>query len=266
MSELKFSVIIPTFNSSLGIKKTIDSLINQTLEFKENIELIIVDNDSIDDTEHICKEYKQKYPNNIQFIKNKSKIAKNIGIENANGEYIAFLENNNYFSQNTLENVLKFIETNDECDVITIPIYYYKNGRKEHYLDYPIKDTALIDLLKNPEYDQFIWAGSFVKNRSIKQICFLNEYNENITFLNEILINNPKLGICKNGSLHVENIEEKLLPDEEYEFSSYEYDQFVNDNLMNLINKSQKKFFKVPKFIQYALLNHINWLSTIRAI
>ena len=57
LNEFKFSIILPTHNSASGIEKTLESLINQTLDFKENIEAIIIDNNSIDNTEKICKKY-----------------------------------------------------------------------------------------------------------------------------------------------------------------------------------------------------------------
>ena len=48
LSEFKFSIIIPTHNSAEGIERTLTSLINQTLDFKKNIEAIVVDENSAD--------------------------------------------------------------------------------------------------------------------------------------------------------------------------------------------------------------------------
>ena len=110
MSEFKFSIIIPTHNSAEGIEKTLNSLIVQTLNFERNVEAVIVDDRSTDNTKKICERYTSKYPNNIRFFENDEGLSKNIGLEKAKGEYIGFLENNDYLSEKSLEEVLKFIK------------------------------------------------------------------------------------------------------------------------------------------------------------
>ena len=54
MDKFKFSVVIAAYNSDLWISKTINSLIDQTLDFKKNIQIIIVNDASTDNTDKIC--------------------------------------------------------------------------------------------------------------------------------------------------------------------------------------------------------------------
>lgn len=254
---------MPTHNSALGIEKTINSLLEQTLDFKGNTEVIIIDKNSIDNTREICNEYIEKFPNNIRYISTDSPIAKNIGMENANGEYLIFLESNDYLSPDTLNNVLDFVKTNHDVDLILTPIYYYKNGRKEHYLNYPIKNTERIDLLKDAFKSQLIGPSTFIKKESIKDNEFSGNLYESITFLTEILIENPTIGICSNGSYFIENIEEKTMPTEDFKIDLDTYNQFIESNLKPLIVKSENKFQKIPKFIQYSILNNLNWILSV---
>ena len=262
MSEFKFSIIIPTHNSAEGIGKTLNSLINQTLDFEKNIEAIIVDNNSIDNTKRICEKFTCEYPKNIRFFENDCQIAKNIGLEKANGKYVGFLENNDYLSENSLKDVLKFFNDSPDVDVTTVPIYYYKNNRKERYLDYAVKKTSTANLLKEPEKAQLLGPSTFIRKDAIKTF-FLNDFNEYISFLNDILINNPNLGICKEASYYMKYIEEKMLPTEDRYLDFDEYDDFVENNLNNIVSKSKEKFLKMPKFIQYELLNQINWIFSM---
>ncbi|MEE0940280.1 CDP-glycerol glycerophosphotransferase family protein [Methanobrevibacter sp.] len=251
MSEFKFSVIIQSNNFKSDVEKTLNSLINQTLNFEENIEVIV-----------ICNELNHQDYNNIKYIKSESSITLNDGIKYANGEYILFLEANDYISENTLENTLKFIEKNKNVDLITIPMYYYKNGRKEIYLDHRFNSSKTFNLNKNPEKIQIIERSTFIRKDSIKN-KFINENNKFPSFLTEILIKNPILGICKEGSYYIENIEEKILPTEEFTFNPEEYEKYIEDNLVNPIKKSKKEFSRIPKFVQYALLNQLKWIATI---
>ena len=262
MSEFKFSIIIPTHNSAEGIGKTLNSLINQTLDFEKNIEAIIVDNNSADNTKRICEKFTCEYPKNIRFFENDCQIAKNIGLEKANGKYVGFLENNDYLSENSLKDVLKFFNDSPDVDVTTVPIYYYKNNRKERYLDYAVTKTSTANLLKEPEKAQLLGPSTFIRKDAIKTF-FLNDFNEYISFLNDILINNPNLGICKEASYYMKYIEEKMLPTEDRYLDFDEYDDFVENNLNNIVSKSKEKFLKMPKFIQYELLNQINWIFSM---
>ena len=262
MNEFKFSVILLSNNSNEETKKTLDSINNQTLNFDENIEVIIIDNES-NNTLNICNHYINKYPNNVKYLKNEFSTDNDIVLENINGDYILFIKSNDYISKDTLANSLKFIENNSNVDLIVLPTYYYKNQRKEKYLNYTIKNTKVFDLNKNPEKVQLLGPSTIVKKESLNTLPFSNEFYEYTTFLNDILINNPKVGICKDASFYIENIEEKILPTEEFTINDEEYSKFIEINLNQLIEKSKNRFQEVPKFVQFELLNQLRWLSTI---
>ena len=91
------SVIIGTYNGEAFIEKAIQSIINQTIS-PDKYELIIVDDASTDNTTIIIDNYAKMYPNQIKVIKKSvnSSVAKdsprNIGVENATGEYIMFFK------------------------------------------------------------------------------------------------------------------------------------------------------------------------------
>lgn len=107
----KISIIIPTYNSEKFIDKTIQSVINQTYK---DWELIIVDDFSKDRTREILKEW-QKKDERIHLIfldKNSGgpALPKNIGIENAKGKYVAFLDHDDKWLQEKLEKQYKLFE------------------------------------------------------------------------------------------------------------------------------------------------------------
>lgn len=262
LSEIKFSIIIPANNSTDGVKKTLDSLINQTLSFEDNVEVLIVD-DISNNAKKSYEEHLNKYPNNIRYFEAEYSMVHNLGLENVKGDYILFLEANDHLSQKTLANVLDFIKSNPNTNLIAIPIYYYKNNRQERYLDYPIKNSSEFNLIETPWPIQLIGPSTFIKKELVNETKFINDYNKYNRFLSEILINHPSLGICKDGDYFIENIEEKTLPTEDVSLNCEEYGKFVEENLNNLIEKSKNNFQEVPKFVQYLLLNQLNWLFTI---
>lgn len=94
MNKELVSIIVPVYNAKKFIIDTLNSVINQTYT---NWELILVDDMSTDNSVEIIDEYKKNHPNkNIRLIKLKKKGmaagARNRGIEEAKGKYIAFLD------------------------------------------------------------------------------------------------------------------------------------------------------------------------------
>ncbi|WP_405270117.1 CDP-glycerol:glycerophosphate glycerophosphotransferase [Methanobrevibacter sp.] len=266
MKKFGFSVIIPTQNSELGLKKSIDSIINQTYAFEKNIEILIVDNNSEDNTKGICKEYNEKYPNNIKFFDSKSSdfaSSLNSAIKNSSGNFITFLQAHDYYSKDAFKIVLNFIDKNKDVDLITIPIIYFKNNREEHYLNYKIKKTEQVNLLEQPEYVQLLGLSTFIKRESLENLEYLDVPNINISLFSKILINNPNLGITNKGTYFSNNIDEKVYPSEDIQFNLNDYNEFIDVNFNNLIEECLNKFSDIPKFIQFNLINHLRWILTI---
>ena len=92
--KYKISVIVPVYNVEKYLEETIESVIAQTLGFK-NIQLILVNDGRPDNSEEICLKYKEKYPDNVVYLKQKNSgvsSARNNGINVATGKYIQFLD------------------------------------------------------------------------------------------------------------------------------------------------------------------------------
>ena len=111
----KISFIVPVYNTGLYIKKCLDSIINQT--FKEKIEIILINDGSTDNSDELIKEYIEK-SNSKDIIKYYTKenegIAKtrNFGIDKANGEYIFFVDSDDYIDKETIKKLKPYIDNN----------------------------------------------------------------------------------------------------------------------------------------------------------
>ena len=127
-NDFEFSVLMPIYNVEKYLAEAIDSLINQSIGFEENIELVIVDDGSPDNSKDISLKYQEKYPDNIKvFSKSNGGQASafNFGLKHVQGKYINFLDSDDYLSPNTFEDVHNFLEEHDdEVDVVSIPMMY----------------------------------------------------------------------------------------------------------------------------------------------
>ena len=102
----KISVIIPIYNAENTIKNAINSVINQTIGF-ENIELILVDDNSCDNSKQIILDYSNKYDNIKSLCLDKNSgspsIPRNIGIDNVTAPYLMFLDNDDEYCDDYCE-------------------------------------------------------------------------------------------------------------------------------------------------------------------
>ena len=106
------SVIVPVYNVEKYLRKCLDSIINQT--YKE-IEIIIVDDGSKDNSGQICDEYSEKY-DNIVLIHKKNQglgMARNTGMEYMRGEYVTFVDSDDYIGSTMIEKLVENIEKNN---------------------------------------------------------------------------------------------------------------------------------------------------------
>ncbi|MEE3349561.1 MAG: glycosyltransferase family A protein [Candidatus Gastranaerophilaceae bacterium] len=122
-SEYKFplvSVIMPVYNKEEYIEKCLDSAINQTYK---NIEIICVNDCSTDKSLEILEKYAQK-DSRIKIINNETRqragISRNIGIENSTGEYVFFLDSDDYIEKNCIESLTEYTQKYKNVDVVTL--------------------------------------------------------------------------------------------------------------------------------------------------
>ncbi len=168
----KVSIIMPAYNSENKIEKSIKSVLNQTYK---DYELIIIDNGSKDNTDKICEKYIQ---NNIKYYKidipNVS-LARNYGIQKSEGTYITFLDSDDEFKSEFLQEMIDKIK---ESDLVTCG-FYEINSKNEKNLEFEdlkkVKETSdkkmYLEILKENYLFNEVWNKIFkadiIKNNKI---------------------------------------------------------------------------------------------------
>lgn len=106
-SNIKVSIIVPVYNVELYLEKCLLSLVNQTLH---EIEILVVNDGSTDKSQQIIEKFQQNYPNKIfGFVKENGGLsdARNFGIDRANGQYLGFVDSDDYVSETMFEEMYK---------------------------------------------------------------------------------------------------------------------------------------------------------------
>ncbi|MDR0919350.1 MAG: glycosyltransferase family 2 protein [Oscillospiraceae bacterium] len=131
-----FSVIIPVYNVEKYIETAIESVINQTVGF-ENIQLILINDGSTDNSALICEKFQQKHSNICYINKEHSGVSdtRNVGIEVAYSEYTAFLDGDDKFSPDLLKICFEFLELNkDKIDFTQVNTVFFDSKKGQHPL------------------------------------------------------------------------------------------------------------------------------------
>lgn len=127
MQDIKVSVVVPIYNTEKFLRKCIESIVNQTLE---EIEIILINDGSTDNSHIICEEYSRKYPKKIRYINNKNigcSATRNLGISLARGEYIAFVDSDDYIEREMYQEMYEKAWKEDIDIVISGIRYHYFN-------------------------------------------------------------------------------------------------------------------------------------------
>lgn len=148
MEENKVSIIIPVYNTEKFIGKTIESVLNQTYK---NWEILIFNDKSKDNSLKIIKKYSEK-DKRIKVVDSKENVgvvaARNKLTEIATGEFIAFLDADDYWKQNKLEKQIKFMRKNNA--LISCTEYTRVTEDEKEINDIIIKEIITYeDMLKN---------------------------------------------------------------------------------------------------------------------
>ncbi len=207
MDEL-ISIIVPVYNVENYLSKCIDSLILQTYK---NIEIILIDDGSIDGSGKICDDYAKKDDRiNVIHIKNSGvSNARNKGMELCRGEYITFCDSDDYLDSDAYENVINIFK-NFDVDIVKFQnikeLGKYKNYSKNSLygvIDYSKNKNIILDLfLKFHEFGP-IWSSVF-KREKIRGLKFDSnyKYGEDYLFYIQCIFNTNSMYIMEKYYYH----------------------------------------------------------------
>ncbi len=160
-SDIKISVIIPTYNRGNIIENSITSVLNQTYT---NLEVLIIDDGSTDNTKEIIDKFDDK---RIKYIKLKDNYggsnARNIGIKSATGKFISFQDSDDIFYPKKLEIQMKNI-INQKSDLDFCKIKVIFNSSYHHFVP---NSRQEININKTNFFTELISNGNFISTQSI---------------------------------------------------------------------------------------------------
>lgn len=261
-----FSIVMACYNVENYISDAIESVINQSFGFESNVELILVDDGSMDKTSEICLGYVRDYPDNIKYFYQENQgqaTARNFGLKHTNGKYINFLDSDDTLRADTLEYVFPFFEENyNYVDLVSIPIRFFERQKGDHILNYKYKKDKIVDLNKYWCYPQLSASSAFFKSDLFDKFQFDTNLvsSEDSIMVNKILLEKMAYGVVKKGAYNYrKRFDESSTIDASNKTMEF-YNNRLKNYFINLIEYSLEKYSIVPKFLQYMIIYDIQWL------
>lgn len=175
-NEILVSIIIPIFNAESYIDRCLKSILNNNIK---NIEIILVNDGSVDRSGEICEKYKCNYENIIYInqCNQGPSVARNNGIKHARGKYISFIDIDDEVKDNFIETIIKEIDKEDielfmwgiEYQWINKNLIIKMETDKYDTKEYSIDDFATeISRYLNRYYFNFVWNKLYKRDVIIK--------------------------------------------------------------------------------------------------
>ena len=193
------SIIIPVYNCEKYIEKCLESVKNQTYS---NIEVIIVNDGSIDNTLNICNKF-TKEDKRFKVVNQENhgvSYSRNVGIKKAKGKYIQFTDADDWLDKNMIKEMVFKIEK-EASDIVICEYYnfYQSNNKTNHIKFNDYHNLTFKDLIS----DESTLYGGFPWNKLFKKEIITTLYDEDIHYYENLLffLENAK-NINKYSTIH----------------------------------------------------------------
>lgn len=249
------TIIVPVYNAAGHIDKCITSLLNQTLV---EMEIILVDDGSTDKSPYICQEYSKSH-SNVSLIRQENggvSSARNTGIKHANGNYIGFVDSDDWINDSMYESMLMLLRTNsaDACFCNYTKILVSKSipinfSYSESVFDREeILDTIIPNIIGSPSLD----SGSSSEGGLVCQSLFRKDIidRNNIQFNEDVSIGEDLL-----FTIHYLSKSSKLVIDKS---NHYNYLIHGNSTVTRFNPKKYELLLKRDEYIKHCLNKNLD--------
>ena len=267
------SIIVPIYNVSKYLDKCVESILNQNYK---NIELILVDDGSTDGSEKKCDDWAKKDSRVVVIHKENggSADSRNVGMEAAKGDYIGFVDSDDWIAPEMYEKLMVAIQERN----LDMAVCFFKAVSDENYVfnntEYPTteytgRDFAnLIIAEKKPRISYAIWKCLY-KREVIKDIKFYKgvHYNEDAVFLIESLWNAKKMAFI-DAPMYYYRVHESSISNIDISEKRINDILFKCEWLLNYYgeNANRSELKKVRKCIIDELLSYLRLASKQKSL
>lgn len=264
--KYKITAVIPVYNVEDYLEETLESVIKQDLGFKENIQIILVNDGSKDDSERICLAYAKKYPDNIKYIYQENagvSCARNNGISYAEGKYLNVFDSDDIWSLDTYSKAYQFFEQHyDEVDVVSCKIIHFEAASHVHVLSRTKHHSdRVVNIHNNYDELQNHAAPCFIKTEAARKHKYLEEmrYGEDSLYINKIILEKEQYGVLEEPVYYYRKRHAGTSAVQNKHKSLEWYLETPNTFYGALMELSREKFGEVIPYYQNLFVYELQW-------
>ncbi|MFO7843632.1 MAG: CDP-glycerol glycerophosphotransferase family protein [Bacteroidales bacterium] len=272
----KYSVIVSVNNTEIYLDDFFKSLVCQTLDFENHIQLILINEGTEDRPAKIIRTWQKKYPKNILYIKKETDTqlsAKNLGLKYATGDWVTLINPNDFFDFSYFKKVDEFarIYAHNNLSLLSckIIIYYedeaiYQDLRTIKYLYQ--KGDRILPVNDSEDFFQPNLSNTFLKLDKLRASNL--EVEDRITpgfrdghLISRYLLMNPdtSIGIISKARYYNRiRTGERSALDKNLNLLDYRREDLELDSL-SILNESKDKLGSIPQWLQRIVLYHLTW-------
>lgn len=262
-----------------GVEKYLDdffkSLINQSLDFKSHIQLVMVDDGSPDASAEIIKKWQKKYPSNIVYVKKENggqASARNLGMDYATGEWLAFVDPDDFLDSDYIYEVDKLL-TKQENELLFVScntIFFHEDKNQfsdSHPLNYRFKKENVIQVTDENIFYQLSASSVFFNFSKIRAhgLKFHEDIKPNFEdgeFVSRLLLSESGSYISylptakyyyRKRSDGTSTLDNSFLDERRYA-------QLIDNGYLRLLSKSKNELGVIPRWLQSTMLYELVWI------
>lgn len=266
--SFRFSVVVAVYNAEEHLAETIDSLVNQTFSFEENVQVILVDDGSTDGSLAICEDYQKRYPHNIEVHAKENggvSSARNLGIKYATGEFVNFLDSDDLWAPDAFEVMDSFLVAHPDVKLAAARIKHIGRWTSYHALDYKFEKTRVVNIFADWDTPQLSSSSAFfsadlLDNRSFPPIPISEDFYLTSSLIAEL----GAYGLVREAEYYYrkpETLDSAI-------DSSRKNPAFYRDTVQlcyrGLFDRSRHFYGFVIRYIQNAVMYDLQWRISAR--
>jgi len=256
--EFLISVIIPVYNVEDYLQECLESVSSQSIGM-ENIQVILINDGSPDDSEAVCLRFRDRYPDNVVYIAQENAgvaAARNKGIELAAGRLTTFLDGDDKWSPDAFETASRAADANPDIEVFSCKMEFFDAETGDHQLNYKYGSDRIIDIREIHDYPQLSSSSVFIRTDVVKDHGYTEglRYSEDFRFINEIILETGRYMVLKDPVYYYRRRQSGSSAIQSSVSAADYYIPTVENVYKHLFALSLEKYREVIRYMQFCVM------------
>lgn len=201
---MKLSIVIPVYRTEQTLDRCVKSILAQNLL---NMEVILVDDGSPDHSPQLCNDWAAR-DSRIRVIHQTNaglSAARNSGIEVATGDYLTFVDSDDFIGMDTYQPLMDYLNLHPDIDLLEYPFYWHYGAREQQVREFREKlyADATAYWLKGRAYEHTYVCNKIFHRRLFEELRFpIGRIFEDVAILPQILQKHPRIATTRQGLYH----------------------------------------------------------------